>query len=46
MDLTFKFDAQEIVGALGTVNDGDIVTLNLTGNGIIGDDEIVIIKKK
>jgi len=46
LDLTYKFDSQEIAGIIGTVNDGDIVTLNLTGNGIIGDDEIVIIKKK
>lgn len=53
MDLTLKFDTQAIVGALGAVNDEDIVTLDLTGNltvasggiPITGDDEVVIIKK-
>ncbi|MCH8293298.1 hypothetical protein IH992_19630 [Candidatus Poribacteria bacterium] len=31
-DLTLKFDTQEIVAALGPVNDGDEVVLALTGN--------------
>ena len=49
-DLTLKFDTQEIVGALGDVNDGDNITLKLTGElndgtQIEGED-VVIIKKK
>jgi len=31
-DLTLKFDTQDIVTALGTVNDGDTLVLTLTGN--------------
>ena len=50
MDLTLKFNAQEFVAALGSVNDGDCVTVELTGNltdgtPIIGHDIIKIIKK-
>lgn len=49
-DLTLKFDTQEIVAALGSVNDGDEVVLTLTGQlndgtPIEGKD-CVIIKKK
>ncbi len=50
LDLTLKFDAQEVVSALGLVNDGDILILSLTGeliNGtpIMGEDIVKIIKK-
>jgi hypothetical protein len=52
-DLTLKFKMQEIVDALGEVNDGDCVVLTLTGNlkeefggiSIIGEDVVKIIKK-
>jgi len=54
MDLSLKFDAQAIVAALGAVNDGDEVTLHLTGNlkagfggtPIAGQDVVRINKKK
>jgi len=54
MDLTLKFEAQEIVTALGPVNDGDEIVLHLTGNlkeefsgtPIEGEDVVRIIKKK
>ena len=50
LDLTLKFDAQEIVAALGGVSDGDVLILTLTGNllngiTINGEDVIIIIKK-
>jgi hypothetical protein len=53
-DLSLKFDAQEIVAALGDVNDGDVIVLHLTGNlkeefggtDIVGEDVVRIIKKK
>lgn len=49
-DLTLKFKAQEIVSALGAVNDGDVVLLGLTGTlfggaPITGSDEVWIIVK-
>ena len=52
--LTLKFDAQEIVGALGDVNDGDVLVLQLTGNlkeefgglPFVGQDVVVVLKKK
>ena len=49
-DLTLKFDTQDIVLALGAVNDGDEVKLTLTGNlndgtAITGLDCVVIKKK-
>ncbi|GAI33112.1 unnamed protein product, partial [marine sediment metagenome] len=31
LDLTLKFETQEIVNALGEVNDGDVLALTLTG---------------
>jgi hypothetical protein len=54
VDLTFKFDAQEMTAALGAVADGDVVILHLTGNlspdfggtPLLGEDVIVILKKK
>ncbi len=53
MDLTLKFDKQEIVAALGEVEDGDCKVLQLTGNlkeefggtAIAGVDYVVILKK-
>jgi hypothetical protein len=53
LDLTLKFDKQEVVEAIGEVNDGDVIVLTLTGNlleehggtPIIGED-IIIIRKK
>jgi len=51
MDLTLKFKTQDIVGALGAMNDGDVIVLTLTGTTyagtlIQGQDCVVIIKKK
>jgi hypothetical protein len=53
VDLTFKFDAQEVVAALGEVGDGDMITLSLTGmltedcGGLPfeGEDVVIILKK-
>jgi len=53
VDLVLHFDAQEIVGVLGEVYDGDIVTLKLIGHlspefggtPVIGEDMLWIIKK-
>jgi hypothetical protein len=53
LDLTLKFNVQEVVAALGKVNDGDVLVLRLTGNllaeyggtPIVGEDVIWIIKK-
>lgn len=50
MDLVLYFDAQEIVAALGSVNDGDVVELTMTGEladgtPIDGKDCIVIRSK-
>jgi len=52
-DLTLKFDTQAIVAALGPVDDGDVLVLQLTGNlllafqgtPILGEDVVVIVKK-
>ena len=49
-DLTLKFDRQEIVAALGDVEDGDCMVLTLEGQlmdgtPIIGRDVVVILKK-
>jgi hypothetical protein len=54
LDLSLKFKAQEVIAALGVVNDGDVVVLQLTGKlkeefggtGIAGEDVVKIIKKK
>ena len=54
VDLTLKFDSQEIAGAIGSVADGDTVALELTGNfsaaaggnSFRGEDQVVIINKK
>lgn len=54
MDLSLKFEAQEIVAALGDVSDGEVLALHLTGNlkeehsgtPIQGEDVVRIIKKK
>jgi len=50
LDLTLKFDKQEVVEALGDVGDGACLVLDLTGNTtddtpIVGED-VVLIKKK
>lgn len=53
VDLTLKFDHQEIANALGDVADGDELALSLTGNlseehggvPILGEDVVVILKK-
>jgi hypothetical protein len=50
LDLTLKFETQEIVAALGDVEDGDILKLELTGqltdgSPITGQDVIIILKK-
>jgi hypothetical protein len=50
MDLTLKFKTQEVVAALGSVNDGDVLVLSLTGSlfggeGFVGEDVVVILKK-
>ena len=52
-DLTLKFDKQEVVAALGEVEDGDVLVLHLEGNltedaggtPIVGEDVVVILKK-
>ncbi len=49
-DLTLKFDAQEIVAAIGAVTDGECLVLEVTGNlkdgtPIQGEDVVVILKK-
>ncbi len=54
LDLTLKFDVQEIIAALGEVNDGDCIVLTLTGKlmtqfggtDITGEDVVRILKKK
>ena len=50
MDLTLKFDIQEVIAALGDVEDEDCLTLTLTGflfdgTDIVGYDVIIIIQK-
>lgn len=52
VDLTLKFDAQEILSSLGQVSDNDILLLQLTGKlmdgfggtALIGEDVVKIIK--
>jgi hypothetical protein len=54
LDLTLKFDTQEIVAALGEVDDRDIIALTLTGNlydeyggtPIVGEDVVIILKNQ
>ena len=53
MDLTLKFKMQEVVAAIGEVNDGECLILTLTGNlkeefggtDIAVEDVVKIIKK-
>ena len=49
-DLTLKFDTQDIVNVLGSVSDGDVLVLALTGNLLDGTDiegeDVVVINKK
>ena len=49
-DLTLKFKTQDIIAAIGPVDDGDVVTLTLTGalndaTALSGQDNIIIKKK-
>ena len=52
-DMVFHFNIQEIITLNGDVNDGDVLTLGLTGNlleefeniPIIGEDVGVILEK-
>ena len=51
MDLTLKFDTQEMIAALGEVNDGDELILKIVGNLmddglLIEGDDCIWIKKK
>jgi hypothetical protein len=51
--IILKFSARDIVAAIGEVNDGDVVVLQLTGNlnedaggdAIVGEDTVIILKK-
>ncbi len=50
LDLTLKFDRQEVVELLGEVDDGDVIVLVITGQlrdgtPIKGEDVVWIIKK-
>lgn len=53
LDLVLKFDAQEVIAALGVVDDGQEIPLLLTGNlmveyggtPIMGEDVVIIVKK-
>lgn len=50
LDLALKFDAQEVVAALGDVEDRECLVLTLTGflfggEDILGEDVIIIIEK-
>lgn len=53
LDLSIKFKAQEVVAALGEINDGDMLVLQLSGNlkeefggtKFIGEDVVWILKK-
>jgi hypothetical protein len=53
LDLVIKFDAQEMVAALGEVHDGDVLILQLTGylkeeygrTPIVGEDVVWIVDK-
>jgi hypothetical protein len=53
LDLTLKFDAQEVVAALGELSDGDVMVLHIGGTlkeayggtAIVGEDVVWIIKK-
>jgi hypothetical protein len=54
MDMTLKYQTQELAEAIGEVADGDVLVLTLTGElpeefggaPIIAQDVIVILKKK
>jgi len=54
VDITFNFNSQEVVAALGPVSDGDVLVLELTGNlkpefggtPIVGEDVVVVVMKK
>lgn len=50
LDMTLKFKTQDIVAALGEIDDGDVVALTLTGETsdsfAIGGRDCVVIRKK
>jgi hypothetical protein len=51
LDLTLKFETGDVVSALGSVSDGDVKVLKLTGKlldgtDFTGEDVVVILKKK
>ena len=50
LDLTLKFDTQDLVRALGTVIDGQAVVLELTGRlqdgTLIGGEDVIVIHQK
>ena len=53
LDITLKFNTQEVVGVIGEVDDRDCLQLTLTGNlfeefggtPIVGEDVVLILKK-
>ncbi|MBL7049486.1 MAG: hypothetical protein ISR96_08235 [Nitrospira sp.] len=50
LDITLKFDTQEIVSAIGSVNDGDVITLSLSGylldgTELTGEDTVTMLVK-
>ena len=53
MDLSFKFKTQEVVAALGSVADGDVVIMQLAGSlkpefggtSFVGEDVVSILAK-
>jgi len=50
LDLTLKFETQEVVAAIGPVTDGECVVLELSGalddGTVITGEDVVVIKKK
>jgi hypothetical protein len=52
-DLNLKFDTEELATAVGSVQDGDVLTLHLTGSlmekstsaDIVGEDVVVVLRK-
>lgn len=53
LDLSLKFNAQEVVAALGDITDGDVVVLIITGSlkpefggtSFVGEDVVWVVKK-
>jgi hypothetical protein len=53
MDLNLRFKAQEVVAALGEINDGDVLVLHVLANlreeyggALIAGEDVVIILAK